>query len=154
MDTIIDPDVVKKWLKDNHTTYESIREMGLIDAFNNEVGFEVFNPICFDEGAAYADFLITTTALYGHSWSFSVYEIGSWQSFDRNNLFDVPCDLEIYINGFIKWDGCSHFWFGDEDGYIHICGADEFEKHNKLMTYVYNEANEMIQTFDQSELLT
>lgn len=31
-------------------------------------------------------------------------------------------DAERYIDGSVKWDGCTHINFGDENGYLHLCG--------------------------------
>ena len=51
--------------------------------------------------------------------------------------YDVA-DTEPYLECYIKWDGCSHFWFGDEDGYIHICGVDSYVKHIELIRTLYS----------------
>jgi len=63
---------------------------------------------------------------------FKVYNIG------KNHL--TAADLnEVYICSIIKWDGCSHFYFGEEDeignhdGYIPICGESQFHNHRVLM---------------------
>lgn len=35
---------------------------------------------------------------------------------------------ERYIEGYVKWDGCSHVTFGDENGYLHLCGGTHFAR--------------------------
>lgn len=32
-------------------------------------------------------------------------------------------EAQTLIKGIIKWDACSHVTFGDEEGYIHLCGG-------------------------------
>lgn len=40
-----------------------------------------------------------------------------------------------YVDGFCKWDKCCHFWFGDEDAYLHLCDqVDEFADFVKFVT--------------------
>ncbi len=45
--------------------------------------------------------------------------------------------LELYSHGNIRFDGCSHVWFGDSkeapDGYVHLCGKVWWEAHCLLM---------------------
>lgn len=47
-----------------------------------------------------------------------------------------------YIHGTIKWDGCSHVYFGDE-GYIHLCGPEHFKKLGALLAKVYQRCYEI-----------
>lgn len=67
----------------------------------------------------------------------SVDEVTSWGE------DDAPAGFEPYLDCLIKWDGCSHVWFGeptsegDRTGYLHLCGADDFRKHVALMTELY-----------------
>lgn len=32
-------------------------------------------------------------------------------------------EAQTLFRGTIKWDACSHVYFGNEDGYIHLCGG-------------------------------
>lgn len=63
---------------------------------------------------------------------FKVFEVGS------NHLTSADLN-EVYISGTIKWDACSHFYFGEEDetgnhdGYIYICGEPHFHNHRVVM---------------------
>jgi hypothetical protein len=74
-------------------------------------------------------------------WEFEVRAVTSW-SRPVNSIEDV--DHEPCLQGFIKWDFCSHFWFGDNDGYIHICGASDFQRHRALMKKLFEMAKEKI----------
>lgn len=35
---------------------------------------------------------------------------------------------ERFVDGWVKWDGCSHLNFGDKDsdGYMHVCGGRSY----------------------------
>jgi hypothetical protein len=72
---------------------------------------------------------------------FTVYEIMGYE--DDNNF-----EKELYLKAYIKWDSCSHFWFGDNDkdnpGYIHICGVNSYVKHISLMRWLYKKAFELM----------
>ena len=35
---------------------------------------------------------------------------------------------ERYVEGVVKWDGCSHVTFGDGNGYLHLCGGAHFAR--------------------------
>jgi hypothetical protein len=47
---------------------------------------------------------------------------------------------EWYLDGFVKWDGCSQFDMGDQ----HLCGADDYKKHIALLEYIYKRAFELM----------
>ena len=48
-------------------------------------------------------------------------------------------DAQPYLTGFIKWDGCSHFWFG-EKGYLHLCGLETIENLQKILQKLIDRA--------------
>lgn len=80
---------------------------------------------------------------YEASVRFSVFEVSSWKG-DNNE----PLDSELYLKGFIKWDGCSHIWFGDENGYLHLCGKTYFEQHKRVMDAIWNVCSKKIKLWD------
>ncbi len=43
------------------------------------------------------------------------------------------------VDGFVKWDGCSHLTFGDERGYLHVCEGYSFRQ----LTYVLRRVAEL-----------
>jgi len=75
---------------------------------------------------------------------FVVNEIISWD--EQNNGIEA----ERYLSGTIKWDGCSHIYFGDGDnnGYIHLCGKIHFDNHMNLMKELFELASKEITKFD------
>ena len=73
------------------------------------------------------------------SFNAKVYEVNGWEL----DIANTPVELELYLSCYIKWDSCSHLWFGEKDdegiqsGYLHLCGADSFIKHTDLLNYLY-----------------
>lgn len=58
---------------------------------------------------------------------------------------------ERYVDGSVKWDGCSHLNFGDgEDnpGYLHLCGARCFRNLNAILREVFLIAAREVPRFD------
>ena len=74
-----------------------------------------------------------------HVVNFLVEEITA-RDVENNEVLEK----EKYIEGSIKWDSCSHFWFGDEDKYLHLCGVEDFQKHVQLMEFLYKKAFELM----------
>lgn len=58
------------------------------------------------------------TSKEDHFANFTVHEISKWYVDDS---YDIN-EADLVLKGCIKWDGCSHINFGDESGYIHLCG--------------------------------
>lgn len=74
------------------------------------------------------------------SFNAIVHEVISWTG-DGDN---TPYEKEHYLNCYIRWDSCSHFWFGEldkdgsPDGYLHICGGNYFRRHCELLNFLYD----------------
>lgn len=51
-------------------------------------------------------------------------------------------EAQTLITGYIKFDGCSHVNFGDNDGYIHICGTENWTKIIETMCKIHELARE------------
>lgn len=62
------------------------------------------------------------------------------------HLTDDMNKAEKYIQGSIKWDGCSEM----DQGQHHWCGLDDYKLHVALLKYLYNRASELM--FETSEL--
>ena len=104
-----------------------------------------------DDGRVLFDIEITDTEHMDVVLKFNVYEIAAW---NMDNTHSQE-DSELYLNGYIKWDGCSHFWFGakdeegKQDGYLHLCGKECFVLHCQMMNALYEFAAEHITNFDR-----
>ena len=101
------------------------------------------------EDGGYILFQIEVAENVAHSMEFKVYEVMGWACDGENS----PCGTELYVHGLIKWDGCSHVYFGEceggfPNGYLHLCGKDYWEKHNKMMTALWDLASVTIEGWD------
>jgi len=80
-----------------------------------------------------------------------VYEITSREDgtpgFDRRGARSLPdpvhdiTDAEVYLKGYIKWDGCSEL----DQGCPHWCGPIYYKKHIALLEWLYKRAQELME---------
>lgn len=55
-------------------------------------------------------------------------------------------EAEIFLHGFIKWDGCSNWHFDEQDAaMIHFCGVEEAAEIGELFRQLYAIARETIE---------
>ena len=93
---------------------------------------------------------------------FKVYEISTisddgfeylrddWDS-SADHVANIE-DAEVYVEGFVKWDGCSEYHFG----HLHFCCPRDSKAHIALMEYLYKRAFEVMgrdpeEEWDESE---
>ena len=68
-------------------------------------------------------------------------------TYDRRGAMSTPDPVEsieqaeIYLEGHVKWDGCSEIDMGQE----HWCGPLEWKAHCALLEHVYKRAFELMQ---------
>ncbi len=106
--------------------------------------------LCDPDG--FPQFIATIEKSESHYVEFSVREVQGFENGDKDKpIFDVSeVGPEVYLRATIKWDGCSHVNFG-EGGYLHICGAEAWKHHCRLMEWLYKSACEMLpQLADES----
>lgn len=54
-------------------------------------------------------------------------------------------EAERYVDGFVKWDGCAHYYFGDDNGYLHLCGPESVAKLSNLLPVIFQRCGEIMQ---------
>lgn len=52
-----------------------------------------------------------------------------------------PTAAEVYVQGIIKWDGCSHVDFPDQ---LHLCGRRSWQSHVDVMKHLWRRAGELL----------
>jgi hypothetical protein len=57
---------------------------------------------------------------------------------------------EVFLDGTIKWDGCSNWDFHTSDVLIHFCGRRQATGLGRLLDHLYQIAQERLVTYDQS----
>jgi hypothetical protein len=98
--------------------------------------------VLLKNGSDHPIFLIQIVEDVEYSMSFEVYDVTSWE------MDFSPRSVEQYLKGHIKWDGCSHVWVGDNDGYLHLCGKHYWERHAEVMLKLFEVAENTIERFD------
>jgi hypothetical protein len=53
-------------------------------------------------------------------------------------------EAERYVAGFVKWDGCSHYNFGDENGYLNLCGPEHIRKLSNAISVIFERCGELM----------
>lgn len=99
-------------------------------------------------GDGFPLFAAIVTSVESHSVEFTVKQVGGWNEGrptepiydDGDGNLVSEAAAPSYLRALIKWDGCSHVYFGEEGGYVHICGAESWANHCKLMEWLYKEA--------------
>lgn len=82
------------------------------------------------------------------SISVDVEEVTEWGE-GENGKYDKPFAFEDYLGACLKWDGCSHIWYGEieegrRDAYHHLCGGFCFERHAWLMRCLFHWASKVL----------
>lgn len=100
-------------------------------------------PVVTLHKLAFAIFRITVTKRTEETIHGVVEEVGSW-SVDEPN---TPLSWDPYLKFYMKWDGCCHVWFGENDsespdGYLHLCGPECWENHIWLIRELWKFAAE------------
>lgn len=57
---------------------------------------------------------------------------------------------ERVLDGSLKWDGCMNVSFGDEEGYMHICGWDGWIRIARIFPILFGLAHAHVRRFDAS----
>jgi len=123
----------------NPDMMDHIYEHG-IEAFLAQDNVELFYT---DNG--YPEFIIEVKKDSGEFAAF----INVYESTTHDAETKMPCDCEPYLSAYIKWDSCCHFHFcdlsfGDENGYLHLCGAEYIKQHFAVIKRVYAKAFEVM----------
>ena len=90
-------------------------------------------------------FLYEIEKLTDYGITFKVYEVTEWTT-----EYDTiePSATELYLTAYMKWDNCFHFWFGEEDGYLHLCGKYYIDGLKQVLDACYELAKEKIKAFE------
>jgi len=105
-----------------------------------------------------ADRVTARYRIYDHYVEFFVAEIIGWEAGDESrvlypvkNAQSLPMDsttnfdeAERYVEGSVKWDGCAHYYFGDEYAYLHLCGVGPAQQLATVITTVHRRCGELL----------
>lgn len=99
----------------------------------------------FEKGAAWVEFSVYEVVGNYEGplglWNKHIYEKkGATSSEDTTE--DIK-EAQPMVHGTIKWDTCSHVYFGDE-GYIHMCGGFNWRNFREILDRVFKTAEGML----------
>lgn len=96
--------------------------------------FELVNTNCdYQPEIIYVPDLNDNTYEYGMTGQ--MFSISSWSKADDSDVYNKPGEPEYIAGMYIKFDGCSHWYFkgedyngedDSEDSYYHICGFSTY----------------------------
>jgi hypothetical protein len=89
-------------------------------------------------------------SVYSHHVAFRARE-GTKAYFGGDGVQEFADNFEKaerFIDGEIKWDGCSHIYFGDKTGYIHLCGGHSFLHMEFVLREMFRIAAEKMPEWD------
>lgn len=97
----------------------------------------------FVDGPRLVDFLVEWTLLTEGSARFTVYRVDSWDADDG-----TPDDYDKYLVGLVMWDGRTDIYFG-EHGSLSFHGKRHIDRHNKLLSAIWDMSTSRIEYFNQ-----
>lgn len=72
--------------------------------------------------------------------------------FSPDPIVDIE-DAEVFLEGFLKWDGCINYRFPTQDQcMLHGCGSETGADLKEVFDTIYRLAQELIPKFDWEEL--
>lgn len=100
---------------------------------------DVSHLVRFEPHQTHVDFEVYAAA----QWGPEMRPEFSLRDGDGSRYTTDPDEAERLLHGCIKWDGCSHVYFGESEGpcgegYIHLCGQRCFLSLCKVLQAVWN----------------
>ena len=91
-------------------------------------------------GMANVDFEAKEDAYYPNN---DTQGFTTFDTLNDGSFTDKFEDGDDYISGTVKWDGCSHYYFGDE-GYLHLCGKQPIKCLQETIEHIYKVCGEIM----------
>lgn len=68
----------------------------------------------------------------------------------KDSHFSPDCvshidEAEAYLEGYVKWDGCTEL----DMGRPHWCGVEEYRRHCELLQYIYIRSQQLMDKADR-----
>lgn len=93
--------------------------------------------------------------VYDYRVEYKVYEIYGIQSdgvvlyhtkasHTNNNITEDESEAVLYLEGQVKWDGCSNWSFDNEGIMLHFCDDKDFSKLGQIMLECWGMTKELI----------
>ncbi len=86
-----------------------------------------------------------------HILNFRVFKVVAWDDAGKPIMYggshrpvESMGEAEVFVDGFIKWDGCSNFEFGPPGIMVHFCDREQAVGLGQLLGWLYDVAAETI----------
>lgn len=101
-------------------------------------------------------FTVVATRLYSHSINYTVYRHAGISYENDEVLYlkagevcNIPCDTlkeaSIFVNGAVKWDGCSNWHFDEQDFVmIHECTREGLLRIGEILAKCWDLTRELL----------
>lgn len=93
----------------------------------------------YTEGSAHVDFKVYE--IIGTNSSGNLYQ--RKDSSYSPDIVESTEEAETYLEGSVKWDGCSNINFFD-NGYAHFCGMNEALRVGLVLQHIYMRCAEIL----------
>jgi hypothetical protein len=94
--------------------------------------------------------------VHSHHVEYLVYRINAmgddgyffYSKIDDGDVTDLDI-AELSARGLVKWDGCSNWDFGDDNGVMmHFCERVQIEQFNAVLLKCYDMTKDLLPTWD------
>lgn len=103
------------------------------------------------------DFTIVAEVGEAHV-GYKLYDVTGWDGDD----YSVPwygdskelASAPLYLHGDVKWDGCSNWWFDEQEDrnvMLHGCSRADIERLGKAMALCWDWTKELIDMWEGAE---
>jgi hypothetical protein len=87
-----------------------------------------------DKGRASVTFEAKEDAYYPNN---DTQGFATFDTLNDGSFTDKFEDGDTYLSGRVGWDGCSHYYFGDGEGYLHLCGIENIRQLKETVEHIY-----------------
>lgn len=104
-------------------------------------------------------FTVVVTVTDEYRAEFQVYKIEAWDTagkpmWHQAGITYSPCpvanlaEAEAFLHGNVKWDGCSNWYFDEQDRLmLHGCTREQLQHWGEVMARCWDLASELIPRF-------
>lgn len=96
-----------------------------------------------------------------YAYDFKVYQVAGSSQPEHDQLYrkangeswdltDKISEAAVFLSGTIKWDGCGHLHFDEQEeaAAIHVCGSDGATSLAELIEHLWKLGSQHVQNWD------
>lgn len=93
--------------------------------------------------------------VYSHRVDFKIYDMVAWAddtpswSGGGSCFVGTLAEADVYLHGFVKWDGCSNWHFNEQDcGMLHGCSRENVQRFGDVLGRCWDWTAELLSNWD------